>query len=242
MAAASLAQDAPMDTLPDTDAAGLHLMHLVSPALPVGAYAYSQGLEWAIEDGWLRDKHNPRSLQPLQGWLEGLLQRSLATLDLPVLARCIAAWERQDMAAVQHWNDFLRAARETHELLLEDEQMGMALARLLKDLGIADAAYPASPCYVIQFALACRHWRIGVRRALSGFAWSWLENQVAAATKLVPLGQTQAQQLLLAIMPQIKPACATALQLCDAELGQSLPGLALASAHHERQYSRLFRS
>ncbi len=224
------------------DTAWLHLMHLVSPALPVGAYAYSQGLEWAIENGWLWDKQNPRDLHLLQQWLEGILARSLATLDLPVLARCIAAWERQDLAAVQYWNDFLRAARETHELLLEDEQMGMALARLLKDLGIAQADYPVTPCYVIQFALACQQWRIGTGPALAGFAWSWLENQVAAATKLVPLGQTQAQQLLMAIMPQIHPACTTARQLDDADLGQSLPGLALASAHHERQYSRLFRS
>lgn len=231
-----------MKTLPDNDCAWLHLMHLVSPALPVGAYAYSQGLEWAIEDGWLLDKQNPRGLRLIQHWLEGLLRYSLATLDLPVLARCIAAWEQQDLPAIQRWNDFLRAARETHELLLEDEQMGMALARLLKDLGIAQAAYPDSPCYVVQFALACQHWRIDAGRALSGFAWSWLENQVAAATKLVPLGQTQAQQLLLAIMPRIEPACAVALQLQDADLGQSLPGLALASAHHERQYSRLFRS
>lgn len=224
------------------EGAWLHLLHLVSPALPVGAYAYSQGLEWAIEDGWLRDKQNPRSLLPLQHWLEGLLHYGLATLDLPVLARCIAAWERRDVAAVQYWNDYLRAARETHELLLEDEQMGMALARLLKDLGLARAENLTSPSYVSQFALACQHWQIDTPRALSGFAWSWLENQVAAATKLVPLGQTEAQQLLLVIMPCIQPACANALRLHDANLGLSLPGLAFASAQHERQYSRLFRS
>lgn len=223
----------------------LHLMHLVSPALPIGAYAYSQGIEWAIEAGWLQDGPGIPANTRLAAWLEGLLEHGLGRLDLPVLVRCLDALAHNDMTAFNDWNDYIRAARETRELLLEDEQMGMALARLLRDLDVPQAsssALLAPPAYVSQFALACHHWHVAQPEALIGFAWSWLENQVAAATKLVPLGQTQAQRLLLRIMPRIEAVCVQAARWQDSDLGSSLPGLALASASHERQYTRLFRS
>ncbi len=220
----------------------LHLLHLASPALPVGAYAYSQGLEWAVDSGWL--KTQSRNTDDLANWLTALLQTGLGHLDLPVLARCMHAWARQDTAELQQWNDLLRACRETRELLLEDEQLGLALGRLLNDLQLEGetALHIGKASYVTQFARACNHWQVPQQDALLTFAYSWLENQVAAATKLVPLGQTQAQKLLLQLIPGIAPVCERALQLQDDELGLSLPGLAMASAQHERQYSRLFRS
>lgn len=217
----------------------LHLLHLVSPALPVGAYAYSQGLEYAVDSGWLADE------TALQDWLNQLMCRSLAQLDVPVLRRLVLAWQVGDLEAVNHWNDYLRASRETAELLLEDEQMGMALNRLLGALGLALAerqGYRATPGFACQFALAGTHWGIGVDELSYGFVWSWLENQVAAATKIVPLGQTQAQQLLVSLMPAVEQTCALAAQVSDEDLGISLPGLAMASSLHERQYTRLFRS
>lgn len=214
----------------------LHLWHLVSPALPVGAYAYSQGLEFAIEDGWLS------TTGALEDWFGGLLREGLARTDLPVLSRCLEAWQREDAAALDYWNGWLRASRETSELLLEDEQMGIALWRLLNDLGVPDSSLEEPPGYASQFARACAHWRIDAADALQGFAWSWLENQVTSATKLVPLGQTAAQRHLLALMPVIADACNLARTLADDELGGSLPGLAMASAAHEQQHARLFRS
>ena len=219
----------------DTDPT-LHLWHLISPALPVGAYAYSQGLEFAIEDGWLS------APGALDDWLAGLLLEGLARTDLPALSRCLDAWQQEDAAALDFWNDWLRASRETSELLLEDEQMGLALWRLLNDLEVPDFALQAPPGYVSQFARACAHWRIDAANALRGFAWSWLENQVTSATKLVPLGQTTAQRHLLALMPVMADACKRARTLADDELGGSLPGLAMASAAHEQQHARLFRS
>ncbi len=214
----------------------LHLWHLVSPALPIGAYAYSQGLEFALEDGWLS------APGALDDWLAGLLAEGLARTDLPVLLRCLNAWQREDAAALSYWNDWLRASRETSELLLEDEQMGVALWRLLNDLEAPDLALDAPPGYVSQFARASSFWRIPAADALAGYAWSWLENQVTAATKLVPLGQTAAQRHLLALMPRIADACEHARSLADDDLGASLPGLAMASSAHEQQHARLFRS
>lgn len=217
----------------------LHLMHLVSPALPVGAYAYSQGLEYAIDQQWLKSQDN------VQQWIEGLLLHGLANLDIPVLFRLMQAWDEGDECAIIEWNDFVRASRETKELLLEDEQLGMALQRLLVELNLEQACAPfldSKPCFVVMFSLACVHWHIPKSEACFGFAFSWLENQVAAATKLLPLGQTAAQKLLISIMPKIDQACEKSRSLDDEQIGLSLPGLAMASSLHESQYSRLFRS
>ena len=217
----------------------LHLMHLISPALPVGAYAYSQGLEYAIDSGWLSD------CDEIAEWLTGVMENGLLYLDLPVLRRMHKAWGTLDIEQINHYNALLRACRETRELLLEDEQMGQALNRLLQSLGVAEAAPVYSqmpPGYVSQFALAGNHWQIDTETLCQGFVWSWLENQVAAATKLVPLGQTRAQQLLVALMPVIPRVCQLSADVTDDELGMSLPGLAMASSLHEHQYSRLFRS
>lgn len=217
----------------------LHLLHLVSPALPVGAYAYSQGQEYAVEQGYLTDSVSAGA------WIEGILCHSLAGLDLPILIRCLRAWQNEDLQQVKAWNRYLRACRESAELELEDQQMGRALMRLLDSMAVTAArAWPRSEavCFVTAFALAGYHWAIALDSLMQGFCWSWLENQVAAATKLVPLGQTQAQQLLLSLMPSVPLACDRAMALNDDELGSGLPGLALLSAQHETQYSRLFRS
>lgn len=215
----------------------LHLLHLVSPALPVGAYAYSQGLEYAIDGGWIKGE------DAIADWVLGVMQHSLGYLDVPVFLRCYDAWREDDLATVERWNQFVRAARETRELLLEDQQLGVALQRLLVTLSVPQAdTIKCPPSYPMMFALACAHWNVPRHVAAVGLVWSWLENQIAAATKIVPLGQSQAQKLLLRLMPAIEPTVDKASALDDHQLGLSLPGLAMASALHERQYSRLFRS
>ncbi len=214
-------------------------MHLVSPALPVGAYAYSQGLEYAVERGWVAD------LDAAKDWIGEVLCHSLGGLDLPVLQRLHSAWQSEDLDEVGYWNDYLQAARESKELLLEDVQMGEALLRLLVSLDVPNAvAWPkgVAVSFATAFALAAQHWRVDNDDALSGFAWSWLENQVAAAIKLVPLGQTDGQRLLMALMPVLETSVEAAKARHNDELGVGLPGLAMASAQHETQYSRLFRS
>ena len=217
----------------------LHLLHLSSPALPVGAYAYSQGLEYAIDAGWLKDE------AAVAQWLQGVMAQGLGQLDLPVLMRCYHAWQADDYLAANRWNQFLRANRETSELLLEDEQLGLALSRLLLELGISEPAIKSiqqKPCFAVMFALAGCHWEIPLAELLQSFTYSWLENQVAAATKIVPLGQTAAQKLLLSLMPYIPSIIADSQKILDDDIGVSLPGQVMASSLHEYQYSRLFRS
>ncbi len=93
-----------------------------------------------------------------------------------------------------------------------------------------------------MFGLAAWRRDIDERSALLGFAWAWLENQLAVACKALPLGQTAAQRIIERMRPALTRAVETALTLPDDELGPALPGLVLASALHETQYSRLFRS
>lgn len=217
----------------------LHMFHLSSPALPVGAYAYSQGLEYAIDSGQLK------TAADVADWLRGVLHHGFGKLDLPVLMAAYRAWQHNDFLAVNEWNFFLRACRETSELLLEDEQLGVALQRLLLDLEAPASAINtlnAKPTFAIMFALAGQHWKIPLTDLMHSFAYSWLENQVAAATKILPLGQTAAQKLLLQILPEIPNAIAAAQTLPVEAIGASLPGQVMASSSHEYQYSRLFRS
>lgn len=215
------------------------LLQLCSPALPVGAYAYSQGLEYAVERGWVRDEVSAGD------WILGLLAHSLRRLDLPIFVRLYQGWQTADLNEVRRWNARLHASREAAELQREDAHLGAALARLLTDLGMAEAAAWRSTsrvCFATLFSLAAVKWDIPLQAATTGLAWTWVENQVAAVTRLIPLGQTASQRLLVAATPVLIDAVHAALALPDADIGAAAPGLALAGALHETQYSRLFRS
>ena len=220
------------------DLALLGLLQLVSPALPIGAFAWSQGLESAFELDWVEDEAS------LGRWLDGVLDDGLARCELPVLARLMSAWSEGDGAAVDHWNDWLAANRETAELAAEDARLGAALVRLLASLDLrpSEPPLPEPAGYVTVFAWLAHARGVAPRQALLGFAWAWLENQLAVACKALPLGHTAAQRLIERLRPSLVAAVDAALSRDDEALGPILPGLALASAQHETQYSRLFRS
>lgn len=216
----------------------LQLLQLASPSLPIGGFAWSQGLESAIEQGWLKNEAD------FAAWVQGVLQHAFAWQEIPLLARLHAAAHADDVANLQCWNATALALRETAELRQEDVQMGGALLRLMRDLGFpqAQAWSQREISYVSAFALACAQHRIPLQQAATAFVWSWLENQIAAALKLFPLGQTAGQRVFQKIAPQIEPVIVQALQVKDDGIGITLPGLVLASMQHEEQYSRLFRS
>ncbi len=215
-------------------AAMINLLRLVSPALPIGAFAYSQGLESAIFEGHIQDREDT------EAWLAEVFQRTLGQLDLPVLTRLCEAYANSDYAEVKAWNQFVFASRETFELHKEERDMGNALGRLLRDLGQPNPVTEIKPGYVCQFAWAGYAWEIPAEELKTGYAFAWFENQIAAATKLVPLGQTDAQRALAKLCRLIPDLVNQAL--ADEELNQSLPGLAAMSSRHEAQEARLFRS
>jgi urease accessory protein len=217
----------------------VRLLQLASPTLPVGAFAYSHGLEWAVQAGWVH------SAADAEGWIQGLLLHAWSRLDVPVLARLYRALEAGDAPAVERWSERLCAGRESAELLAEDLHLGQALARLAESFGVPGAAAWAAGgrCpFVLALAGAARHWAVPLPEAALGCLWTYCEHLVTAAVKLVPLGQTQGQQVLHRVAAHIPAAAAQGLALEDEAIGAVLPGLAIASALHENQYTRLFRS
>jgi urease accessory protein len=222
-----------------TDVALLRLLQLVSPGLPIGMYSYSQGMESAVADGWISNSEDCKD------WLNGLMRTALCHTDLPILARLYNAWQVNDETEILTWSRTLLAYRETAELRLEDRQCGQALARLLVPLGFEDMQNwirHKDSTLALSFSFAAVHWRISLEQTLTGYLWSWLENQVLCAIKLVPLGQVAGQRLLIELADTIPLRIEQALQLDETELGGSAFSLALASSRHEMQYSRLFRS
>jgi urease accessory protein len=225
-----------------TDTRIIPLLQLVSPTLPVGAYSYSQGLESAVEVGVVRDSASARR------WIGDLLDYSLARMDGPVLLRLIESWSVGDDGAAARWNALFLAGRETAELRAETLQMGYSLKKLLMELeetdeeararlaGLEEMSFPAA------FAFAVAHWQIPAQQALVAYLWAWLENQVMAAIKLVPLGQTDGQRILLALGERLAATAERAASLSDDEIGSFAPQFAILSSRHETQYSRLFRS
>ena len=215
----------------------LRCLQLSSPGLPIGAYSYSQGLEWAVEAGWVTSE------QTLRDWLAEQLTCALGPLDIAVYARLHAAVAAGDDAAVGRWNDLLLAHRETSELRADDRDRGAALLRLLREFQVRrPAALDGDVAQATAHALAAVHWAVPLQAAAHGYAWAWLEGQVIAGVKLVPLGQAAGQRLLFALASDIPAAVAHGLALADDDIGGALPALAIASARHETQYTRLFRS
>ncbi len=199
------------------------LLQLASPALPVGAYSYSQGLESAIGAGLVHDA------QSAERWIGDVLELSVGKMEAPVL------WRMMHGEAL---NELFLASRETAELRAETLQMGYSLQRLLAALGLGtvpsdEVSYPAA------YAHAVLRLQIQPREALIAYLWSWLENQVMAAVKAVPLGQTAGQKILLNLGARLDVLADQAPRL---EPANFTPGLAVLSAQHETQYSRLFRS
>lgn len=218
------------------------LLQLASPALPIGAYSYSQGLEWVVETG---DVHDADSAQR---WIGDVLANVQARGELPVLLRLCDAAGAGDWDAFARWHAWFRASRETAELAAETQQMGAALARLLADLDVldAEARHALATCAPVAmpgaFALAARAFAVPREEAAIAYLWSWLENQVLAAIKTVPLGQVAGQRMLLALGSTLADAVQRARAMPDEDIASFAPGLALASARHETQYTRLFRS
>jgi urease accessory protein len=221
----------------------LQLMWLASPALPVGGFSYSEGLEAAVEAGLVHDEASAAQ------WLADQLPLVLARSDAAALADACRAWAAHDEPAARALNHWVSQTRETAELRLQTEQMGRSLLEWLKNSPHATdarlpqlAALPPAPTWPVAFALAATLAGAAPREALMAFAWGWAENMAQAAMKAVPLGQAAAQRMLTTLAAQIPAAIDTALST-PADARQAFaPGLAILSSRHETQYSRLFRS
>lgn len=231
----------------------VRLLQLVSPALPVGAYTYSQGLEWAVEAGTVANEADAAC------WIGDLLEHGTGAFEAPLVARLLAAWaqaaegaavEGEALAEVAALNADFLASRETAELRAETVQMGYSLVCLLVGLP-AFAALPGwvarletidEPAFPTVWSAAAAAWQVPAGDAIAAYLWAWAENQVMAAVKVVPLGQSAGQRLLATLGERIPAVAERALLLPRAQWSNFSPALAIASSRHETQYTRLFRS
>jgi len=219
------------------------LLQLASPALPVGAYTYSQGLEWAVESGVIRDETTAGR------WIGDLLQHGIGRYEAPLVAALMSAWGNENTSEIRRLNGEFLASRESAELRAETVQMGFSLRRLLRDLrddslgGVA-ATLEAAPevAFPTAWAGIAAAWGIAPDAALTAYLWSWAENQAMAALKAVPLGQAAGQRLLAELGGRIPDIARVALELPETDWSNFTPAFAIACARHETQYSRLFRS
>jgi len=215
----------------------LRLLQLNSPSLPIGTYAYSQGLESAISQGVVSD------IKTAGEWLKTVLKYSLMPNDMAMIVRAYQAWQAEDIEQIDRLISQSRALRETEELLQEDTHLSQALMRLAETLEVAfPEHFPRKSSLPVVYARFAQTWQISIEETLTAFAWSWMENQIAALLKLCSVGQTQAQKLMLEMDDAVLQAVDHALSLEDSQVGMSLPVFAILSSQHEQQYSRLFRS
>ncbi len=220
----------------------LQLMWLASPALPIGGFSYSEALESAIERLGLQHSDEVGT------WLREQLLLVLARADLALVASAISAWRAGDLARVQTLNAWVLQSRESSEMRLQAEQMGRSMMDWLRNQHAGDTALIAStrlcgtPTYPVAFALAASITLAPVADCLGSFAFGWAENMVQAAVKAVPLGQSAGQRILAALVQEIPAAVADALARDDDSRQAFAPMMAILSAQHETQYSRLFRS
>ena len=219
-------------------------LHLASTTLPVGAFSYSQGLEWAVEAGTIAGRDGAEC------WIRDALTHSLGRFEAPLVVAALRAWRNAGDSLIDALNARMLATRETAELLAETKQMGYSLRRWCHDTEAVDAQVCArldrlaAPAYPVVFAAIAAAWDMDERTAVAAYLWGWLENQVNAALKAVPLGQSDGQRILLCAGALLEEVAASAIERAQSpdEGATQCPGLAIASSRHETQYSSLFRS
>jgi urease accessory protein len=222
------------------EAALYRLMAWLSPAYPIGGFSYSHGLEHAVEAGLVRDRAS------LVAWVETVLARGAGCSDAAIF---VAAWRSAgDPAALDAVAERAAAWRATAETALESVQQGtafLATTRLawphpaLDGLARRQAGRIALP---VAVAVACAVHQVPLEAALAAYLQGFIANLVSAGVRLVPLGQSDGQQVVAAVAPAVAAAARHALATPLDEVGTAAPILDWCSMRHETQYTRLFRS
>lgn len=217
----------------------LRLLQLASSNLPVGGYSWSQGLEWAVEAGWIKDT------AAFAHWQTQQMEKGFFHVDLPLFARLYRAWQQNDMGAATRWTSWLLACRETRELREEERNRGQAFTRLLYDW---QPECPSEWRALFNQSQLCGmawlgvRWQIELKELALTLGYAWIESAVMAGVKLVPFGQQAAQKLIMTLCEQYAAGVERGLNCPDELIGSATPLSAIASARHETQYSRIFRS
>ena len=218
----------------------IQLIWLASPALPIGGFSYSEGLEAAV------DRAGVTTEAAAADWLVDQLHLALSHGDLAIAAQAIEAWRQADLDRITALNAWVLQTRETSEMRLQTTQMGRSLVEWMRNHEVVQDKVEwlagNDPTYPVAFALAASQTQAPVRDCLIALAFGWAENMMQAALKAVPLGQSSGQRILARLAADIPAAVDRAMALSDDDRQAFSPMLAILSAQHETQYSRLFRS
>ena len=217
----------------------------LSPAFPTGSYSYSHGIEWAVEAGHI---HNRESLVD---WLEADLCHGSGRNEAIFFIEAWRCASNNDCDRLLEVAELAAAFRGTSEFALESAQQAAAclatllrvwpdplietLSELLSDLRIV-------PALSVVLGIRAARQEIPAGLALPAFLQSYLANLVTAGVRLVPLGQTDGQLCIAGLEPAVLAMAAEAEQATTRDLGSAAFLVDLASASHETQYTRLFRS
>ncbi len=223
-------------------AAHLPLMVWLSPSFPVGAFAYSHGLEWAFESGDLHDAAT------LRDWLEALVVHGSLRNDLILFACAARAIEASNEAALAEIAELALALANSAERRLETVTQGNAFVAALRAAWPCDAieglkrVWPGDVAYPVAVAAASAGHALPLAASLEAYGLAFVANLVSASVRLGIVGQTDGQRLTAALVPAVQTAAAEALPAMLDDLGGCAYRSDLASLRHETQYSRLFRS
>jgi urease accessory protein len=214
------------------------LLSWLSPNFPIGAFAYSHGLEYAVESGRVTDKDD------LADWIETVLLNGSGRVDGVLFREAYVVTEQEDWRALEDIADLGAAFQPTSEIALEARSQGDAFLTAARNAWPSPALdrLPDGAVYPVAVALACAAHGIDLHDGLHGYFHGVAANLVSAGVRLIPLGQTDGQRALAALEPIVAAAGAQAMTLPLDDIGSAAPLLDLQSMHHETQYSRLFRS
>jgi len=221
----------------------LEFLQLMSPSLPVGAFSYSEGLEWLVQNKKVYDETT------LFNWIESELSRGQITIEASSIAhimRDLVNWsDYQDVKhklIIEEWNSWLSSLRDSPDVRSQQLQMGESLLQLLIDLDHPLPDHQKKFIWTIAWAWAGVCWDIPKIDLVEGFLYSWVANQLSAALRLLSLGPTKAQQLQKKSLLLIKSQASFLLQQNPKEIWISDVGAIMAQQSHIELYSRLFRS
>lgn len=219
------------------------LYHLTSSNLPLGNFSYSQGLEWAVHNNWIKNVNTFRI------WQKQQINHILTYVDLPILKRLYLSCKKNNIDNFEYWIYFLLANRETQELRQEEKQKGAALFNLIKSWELKNLnknnekwSFLIKKSYLGGLAWLSAIWNIKLEDIATSFTYNWIENAVMIGLKIVPFGQTKAHNLLKYFYGLMPKLLSLSFNIKNNDIGASLPLLSIASSRHETQYSRLFRS
>lgn len=228
-----------------TDANLCRLMTWMSPSFPVGAYAYSHGLEYAVENGLVRDAGE------LTRWITGILVFGGGRLDAGLFRWAWDAVRDGDRDMLSRVVERASVLRGSAELALESAAQGRAFLDTVLQAWPRPTLYDwrdqlaeagREPAYPVSVGVACAVVGIPLRPALTSYLHAFAANLVSAGVRLVPLGQTAGQQTMAALEQPITDAADAALDRDPEDLAAAALVVDWTSMQHETQYTRLFRS